>query len=154
MTNLDTARDDSFHGDNRALISSIKALLILDQKGTLVPHGIGGLARDLLHSASIRLARAEAEGWRPIESAPRDGSKIMLGYIPDEEHEFGFVGQGRWWPSDDDGPDNMGHDAGFMDCDFEFFQCGRSFGNPDYMGRGLQPTHWQPLPSPPKEDGE
>ncbi len=100
------------------------------------------------------LARAEAEGWRPIESAPRDGSRIMLGYKPDEDHEFGFVGQGRWWPSDDDGPDNMGHDAGFMDCNFEFFQCGRSFGHPDYMGHGLQPTHWQPLPAPPKEDGE
>ncbi|MDH0042414.1 hypothetical protein [Pseudomonas juntendi] len=44
-----------FKGENKALISSINALLALDAKGALVPHGIGEMARDLLEACAARL---------------------------------------------------------------------------------------------------
>ena len=87
------------------------------------------------------------EAWQPIATAPTDGSPVILGYMPSDDYPTAFVGQGRWVESDDDGPDNMGHDAGFVDDCYTFFHCGRSFGNPKYQGPGLQPTHWQPLPT-------
>lgn len=45
-----------FKGDNKALVSSITALLALDAKGALAPHGVGEMARQLLESAAARLA--------------------------------------------------------------------------------------------------
>lgn len=93
-------------------------------------------------------AQAGQSQWQPIETAPKDCSPVILGYALDEEYG-GFVAQGRWHEEDHDGPDNIGHDAGFMDDQFDFFKCGRSFGNPKYMTKGTQPTHWMPLPPPP-----
>lgn len=49
----------SFNGDNAALVDSIKSLLALDSQGALVPHGVGGMARQLLESAVERLAAAD-----------------------------------------------------------------------------------------------
>lgn len=49
---------DTFRGDTPHLISCIEALLRLDADGALVPHGIGGHARDLLAAAAVRLAAA------------------------------------------------------------------------------------------------
>ena len=88
--------------------------------------------------------------WQPIETAPRDGTQIILGRQGDDEYDCSFVGEGYWIEADEDGPDNMGHDAGFVDMHFDFFRCARSFGNPKYRIKGIQPTHWQPLPPPPK----
>lgn len=52
--------NDIFRGDNKKLAESIEALLALDAKGALVPHGIGEHARTLLSTAVQRLATAEA----------------------------------------------------------------------------------------------
>lgn len=46
---------DTFRGDTANLRRSIEALLALDAKGALVPHGIGGHARALLTAAYHRL---------------------------------------------------------------------------------------------------
>lgn len=52
---------DKFNGSDAQLASSIKALLALDEKGVLVPHGVGGHARVLLEVSTSRLeARNEA----------------------------------------------------------------------------------------------
>lgn len=51
---------DTFKGDNQHLISCIEALISLDAKGALVPHGVGAHARTLLAAAVQRLATAEA----------------------------------------------------------------------------------------------
>jgi rubrerythrin len=54
----------SFKGDNAKLVDSIKSLLALDSKGALVPHGVCGLARQLLESAVERLAvDAQPVAW-------------------------------------------------------------------------------------------
>ena len=99
-------------------------------------------------------------GWMPIETAPKyteHGIRqhLLLGYAPDEIHEDGFVSQGYWMEPEEDAPDNMGHDGGWVDVHFDFFSCGRSFGAEAYRSTGTQPTHWQPLPAAPgPADGE
>lgn len=50
---------DHFNGDDAHLVRSIRALLALDSADSLVPHGVGGLARACLAAAACRLeARA------------------------------------------------------------------------------------------------
>lgn len=51
---------DTFRGDTENLRASIKALVELDMEGCIVPHGIGGHARNLLTSAYHRLSQEEA----------------------------------------------------------------------------------------------
>lgn len=52
-------------------------------------------------------------------------------------------------PAAEDGPDSMGHDAGW--CGMVSFP-GRSFGNPSYFYEAQgQATHWMPLPLPPED---
>lgn len=97
--------------------------------------------------------------WMPIETAPKYTEHgayyhLLLGYAPDEIHEDGFVSQGYWMEAEEDAPDNMGHDGGWVDVHFDFFSCGRSFGAEAYRSAGTQPTHWQPLPPSPSMDGE
>ncbi len=79
------------------------------------------------------LARAEADGWRPIESAPRDGTLILLA-------RGERVTYGHWVRLEDaediDEPYWHSWDGGFLT-------------DPEYDA-----THWMPLPAPPKEDGE
>ncbi|MCI1022597.1 hypothetical protein HWD96_10160 [Pseudomonas putida] len=62
-----------FKGDNKALVTSITALLALDAKGALTPYGIGGMARQLLEASSVRLAEQhhdEPAAWRYRHSKP------------------------------------------------------------------------------------
>lgn len=61
------------------------------------------------------------EGWRPIESAPRDGTWVLIAC--DEVYRARY-----------DEP----HDLWHFDVD----------------GCAVDPTHWQPLPSPPSEQVE
>lgn len=51
-----------FKGDNKALISSINALLALDAKGALSPHGLGEMARDLLETCAARMPAEQHQG--------------------------------------------------------------------------------------------
>lgn len=51
--------NDTFHGDTAHLIRCIKALLDLDAKGALAPHGIGRHARQPIESAAVRLDETE-----------------------------------------------------------------------------------------------
>lgn len=53
---------DEFNGDDAKLVACIEALLSLDAKNALVPHGIGGHARGLLSAAMHRLSRSLAAG--------------------------------------------------------------------------------------------
>jgi hypothetical protein len=67
--------------------------------------------------------------WKPIETAPKDGSTLLL-YCPDGDLPADRV-VGGWW--DDFGPyrKEMGGDGVW------------SFDLPG------EPTHWMPLPEPP-----
>ena len=74
---------------------------------------------------------------------------MLLGSIPDGEHDAEST-YGLWSDAEEDGPDVMGHDAGFWDIDYGVFQPGRSFGQESHRYEGRQPTHWMPLPEPPR----
>mgnify|MGYP006368121431 FL=1 len=90
--------------------------------------------------------------WRSIQTAPRDGTRILLGSM--EGEDTSPVSTLGWWEdAEEDGVDYMGADGGFVDHTFHYFYPGRSFGHPAYRRHGTQPTHWMPLPSPPKAEG-
>jgi len=88
--------------------------------------------------------------WQPIETAPKDGTRILLGE-PRSAISDGICTVGNWIDSLEDGQDYMGHDAGFIDVDYNDFNPSRSFGNPSHRYTGVQPTHWMPLPDPPED---
>jgi hypothetical protein len=95
---------------------------------------VRGYARNRANVAFAALAELEAEqaateamrrdaGWQPIETAPKDGTGILVNaggfcYAVEWQEEFG------WWSVDDNklGP---------------------------FPLRGAGPTHWMPLPAPP-----
>lgn len=91
---------------------------------------------------------AVAEGWQPIETAPKD-KQILLAVIPSENWPEGAVSQGYWQKGWEDSVDDMGCNDGFVDCNHQIFSAPRRFGNPAYRTEGRQPTHWMPLPSAP-----
>ena len=88
--------------------------------------------------------------WNQIETAPKDGTRIILGKVADPENEIdAIVAEGFYIEGLEDGLDYMGYDAGFVDNGWDLFQPARSIGNPAYQNEGNQPTHWMPLPPPP-----
>jgi hypothetical protein len=66
-------------------------------------------------------------GWRPISEAPREVDHY-LAFFPASD-DLGYMAQVTrvWW-------DGSGWDDGYMTDD------------------GHEPTHWMPLPPPPRED--
>ncbi len=76
-----------------------------------------------LAAARRRIAELEAErAWRPIDTAPRDGAMVLLGWAGDVPPEAGAWNEGLGWADAD----------GWYDL--------------------ANPTHWMPLPAPPTED--
>ncbi len=74
----------------------------------------------------IAALRSPADGWRNIESAPKDGTRVQV-WRPRVVH---------------DGCTYVGH----VDAD-------RWVGNSWWESRRIQqPTHWRPLPFPPAEE--
>jgi hypothetical protein len=87
-------------------------------------------------------ARKAESGWRPIKSAPKDGTEV-LALLPDgtrtiaawmtptEMHGTGALGPDPWDEPYDDSPRWWEHFGAEME---------------------VEPTHWQPLPPPPEPD--
>lgn len=103
--------------------------------------------------AELRKAERRAPEWQPIETAPKDGTRIMLGRAENDDQP-GISTVGWWQEAIEDGIDYMGGDAGFVDCDFQAFCPGRSFGVPSQRYAATQPTHWMPLPASPTAGGQ
>ncbi|WP_289140902.1 hypothetical protein [uncultured Pseudomonas sp.] len=81
---------DAFKGDNQHLISCIEALLSLDAKGALVPHGVGGHARAMLSSAAQRLAdfdrvTAERDALQARLTAADEREDALCSLAPEAE---------------------------------------------------------------------
>ncbi len=73
--------------------------------------------------------------WLPIESAPKDGSWIILGLA--EDWKLGVKGRsapGMWQEGYEHGVDYEGRESGWVDIYFN----------------DVDPTCWMPLPEPPK----
>lgn len=67
--------------------------------------------------------------WQPIETAPKDGTRIILGYSGSHSCE------GFWM---DDPSRNYWEDIGWFDSDSDVL-----------CEHPRKPTHWMPLPKPP-----
>ena len=87
------------------------------------------------HSAEIAGALRDAERWQPIESAPRDGSYILVcnshgSWIAKYQHFYpsGYRPSSPWASM------MLNHD------------------HIEKPGRLDHPTHWRPLPAPPTQD--
>ena len=65
--------------------------------------------------------------WQPISTAPKTGESILLGH-------GNSVWEDEWWD------DELGG-SGWMKC----------FVGGEHSGEA--PTHWMPLPDPPKSEG-
>ncbi len=77
--------------------------------------------------------------WRPIESAPKDGSFVLL-HCPNGQLESGAVTVGAYWKADEraaNGRFMKGHWDGWLGMDA------------DVMSSWCEPTHWRTLPTPP-----
>lgn len=88
--------------------------------------------------------------WQPIETAPKDSVEVLL-YTP------GGIAIGAWEDIEEDAPDQPGHDAGWYACGYscDTVMWGRTeaagFVGPGYLYEATnQPTHWMPLPNPPR----
>ena len=66
--------------------------------------------------------KTEVPNWRPIETAPKDGTPVLLGFPGYLHAMHGHYEDGIW---------------GQLDSDFGF----------EHLP--TQPTHWMPLPAPP-----
>ena len=97
-----------------------------------------------LHSADkLRsLSPSAGSAWRPIEEAPRDGTRIILAKIipADEEREAGI-----WWAC-----------AGRWQAEAPLSGTGGKIRRQAQWTDGIDnlgdPTHFMPLPSPPSTD--
>lgn len=74
--------------------------------------------------------------WQPIETAPKDGSSVLLAVATDD----GRAVAGEGWYRDND------------DSDMGWWWANESPG--DYYAEAIEPrwriTHWMPLPAPPE----
>lgn len=97
------------------------------------PGSAGSGATRSAPEAAISVASSPSvtppDAWQPIETAPRDGSEILVGDFKEtdvEDHCYGVVfwREGKW-------TDGLG---------------------PAWAWSGeFYPTHWMPLPSPPEQ---
>jgi hypothetical protein len=80
--------------------------------------------------------------WQPIETAPKDGTEVLVWC--DEGLDIA-----SWSNEEPDGPDSMGHDAGWWGTR-QPMDPGRHTGNPEYYRDAEnQPWAWMPAPAAP-----
>jgi len=79
---------------------------------------------------SLAADRLEAQGWKPIESAPKDGTRVLVT---------------RWPRTGHTDPTKIA----WCYADSPAFKEWRIRLN---KGLRYDPTHWRPLPAPPSEE--
>ena len=136
-------------------ISRTSLIAALDVK--LAEVGGAFLSNDQAADAILNLAPVggRAEGWRPIETAPKDGTTVLL-FCPQGDGSPGatFRVTAGHWCSDPGGTteyrDAQGRYIGQDDRDgFEGWLSWDGGFSEDTM----MPTMWQPLPLPPQDQG-
>lgn len=88
--------------------------------------------RDMLRA---RVAESEAGGWQPIETAPRDGTRILVAITGDRDEPMTVE---AWWPEGAEDWYLAGQYPARYDCAGPISEI--MYGSV---------THWMPLPAPP-----
>jgi hypothetical protein len=101
----------------------------LEREGMTHPYfisGVDAMASVLRREAeSLEQSPVSDDGWRAIESAPKDGSYILVAGLKFEDQTYMEVTSfymGRWQVA--------------------------------WMDGYAEPTHWRPLPPPPAKEGQ
>ena len=101
---------------------------------------LGHLLNCGMHQPFETTIQIEIDGWRPIETAPKDEDDIMgvtphiiLGFAPDEENYTLPSVEGYW------------RSKPYKKAPPCFVSC----MDPDVPYKPPQPTHWKPMPSHP-----
>lgn len=87
--------------------------------------------------------------WQPIETAPKDGSKLILSYI--NRNDMPRTVMARWLTDDEAAEtdaDGVGLEGGWYECIDNW---------DDYTEVAIhegEPTHWMPLPAAPSAQAE
>lgn len=129
QTELEQVREQAIYWGEKYHKLSKKYNTIVSNDGVEEARVIGhelsmiGCAFDAL---TEKLERLETDGWRDIKSAPKTGERILLLC---EGHPV--ANYGHWYKAQN-----------------RFVYDGYDFGNPKQ-----QPTHWQPLPTTSKGEG-
>lgn len=80
--------------------------------------------------------KGETEGWRPIETAPKDGTEVLLFCVPNEVHSLKpHIAAGYWHKT-----------SGIMAPGVWRLLHG--------VGPSFEPTHWMSLPASPEQGRE
>lgn len=95
---------------------------------------------------AIRAFKQEADGWRTIDSAPKDGTEVIGCYFQDWGNgsvsiygPWTIAFDGKKWRSSWDGSQVIDYMSDF----------GTDYKEPD-----VEPSHWHPLPAPPSPTQE
>lgn len=105
---------------------------------------IGELIELSMREREQAVKEALAGQWMPIETAPKDGTRIFLWKGSWLSAPVG------WWGDDGDWDGCLGWCL--ADEFLSYGQCAEAFiGYKEDIDDGCMPTHWMPLPTPPKE---
>ena len=93
--------------------------------------------------AAIAALQAEPQGWMPIETAPKDGRSMLLGY-PNRAGKWRTV-RGQWF-SDAEIAETWEEEGaeGWYETSVECEDLPNCWS--------IEPTHWMPLPATPPKD--
>lgn len=88
----------------------------------------------------------EAVAWRPIETAPKDGTICLIGWASSE-----WYVRTAWWDAEFDSEwDDEANDAKPIGA----WTAGVVASWGDEKTQSYNPTHWMPLPNPPNDGGD
>jgi len=136
--------------DEKAMREAFEAKYGCDMGGELFAAFMGGYRAALSQ-------KAEAPGWRPIESAPKDGTAVLVygqGHLDHSamhwrEKEGRAITIAAWTPGD------IGVSAHWsaLETTMESSYGGEENSFDYSEAVEIAPTHWMPLPAAPKVSG-
>jgi hypothetical protein len=102
----------------------------------LAEYRLGEWSKDHARAEAAESALLQRDaGWRPIESAPKDEDLLLA--VPSAKGKY-IVGEGRW--------KGEGLEEGWWWANTD---PGDYYAEKIAVCVGAEPTHWQPLPTPP-----
>lgn len=128
----------------------LDALLKLPGCGLGHAHGINcgvPVNAQLLDRLIAQARAARPSPWQPIETAPKDGARVLIGWwnddgVWDQRCAYWDAVFTSDWNEETNETVHIGEwtDGAVQSFNYEETHC-------------YKPTHWQPLPSPPAQDG-